>query len=67
MPSLDHGLPWLSTGGWFMIRSSTGSMPSSYASRSIAVSSENDPSDSPGARVNVGVIVLPLIRLCMPR
>ncbi len=58
-PSLDHGLPRGSVAAWFRTRSSTGSTPRRYASSSIAVSSTNTPTDSPGPRVNVGVIVLP--------
>ena len=66
-PSLDHAFPRGSTGVWLRSRSSTGSIPSSYARSSIATSSIATPSASPGPRVNVGVIVLPRISRCTPR
>ena len=61
-PSLDHALPCASTGVWLRNRSSTGSSSSSDASSSMAISRLETPSDSPGPRVNVGVMVLPRIR-----
>ncbi len=66
-PSLDQGFPWGSVGARSRRRSSTGSMPSSWASSSMAVSSVKTPSVSPGPRVNVGVIVLPATSRWTPR
>lgn len=58
-PLLDQGRPEEGlTSAWLRRRSSTGSLPSSWASSSIAHSSASMPLASPGARMKVGVIVL---------